>query len=109
MPELVAYAGGSTQKFAADTVCSLAGITPAGRVDQIDSCRKRASPQPAGEGLGVGVAVGEDMSRNNNVTSSPLTTQVGLARLAYDRSRPGQAGACDGEQSVGTPTRRQPC
>src|SRR4051794_40666434 len=51
-------ASGSAQNVAAHSVCSPPQANPGlPGFAQFQVCRKRASPQPAGEGLGVGVDV----------------------------------------------------
>ena len=60
---------------------------------QFESCRKRASPPPGGEGLGVGVRKITASILPNRATPlpTPPPPQVGLARLAHNNAEPGQA------------------
>src|SRR6476469_8217966 len=78
---------------------------------RFEICRKRASSQPAGEGLGLGVAVGGRSLRHNSdppPLPNPPPTQVGLARLVQDKSRPGQArGAWGGSRPSPLPDQNQ--
>src|SRR5215208_6073553 len=94
------------RKVATRTVCSPPQPTPACRGWSDSYCRKRASPQPAGEGLGVGVA---DWRTNVPTRTTPLPspppTQVGLARLAHHKARPGQARGARGREQTAVAAR----